>query len=158
MRPQKITFGEMRSSGVISLVFAPTTNAATRSRCRPIGGGTTFDYPTLSRGPSVRPAGNVAQMSVPISARPAWALTLEPRRQLRCLVAPDALAARAFEHINELRGVGIHHHPDKRQFFFTETTDPGGLVFQSRNCLSPKHLHGGPTPETGRRLGNFGSG
>jgi hypothetical protein len=59
-RPQKITIGEMREMGVLSVpVYAPTTDAAIRSPSAPIAGRITSDCLNLkSRGiksPDLRP-------------------------------------------------------------------------------------------------------
>jgi hypothetical protein len=55
------------------------------------------------------------------------------------LVAPYALSAPAFEHMNDAAGLRIHHHSNKTQFLSAGTANPAGLILQDCNkLLSPK--------------------
>jgi hypothetical protein len=54
------------------------------------------------------------------------------------LVAPNALSARAFEHMNDGPGVRIRDHSDELQFFTTEAAGLAGLILDRSNLLSPK--------------------
>jgi len=73
------------------------------------------------------------------------------------LVGPNALAAAAFEHVDDRPRVGNHHRPDMPEFFIAETTGLAGLVHDGRNLLGAKQLHGAPPMERQDR-GVLGTG
>ena len=55
------------------------------------------------------------------------------------LVAPNALSASAFEHMNDAAGLRIHHHSNKTQSLPAGTASLAGLVLHDCNkLLSPK--------------------
>jgi hypothetical protein len=74
MRPQKITLGEMRSGGgrLVSWSIAPTTAAATRSRCRPIDGRMMCGCRILSRGLFAKLVASAALTCGRTSSRRGW--------------------------------------------------------------------------------------
>jgi len=73
------------------------------------------------------------------------------------LVGPSALAASAFEHVDDRPRVGNHHRPDMPEFFIAEATGLAGLVHDGRNLLGAKQLHGAPPMERQDR-GVLGTG
>jgi hypothetical protein len=54
------------------------------------------------------------------------------------LVGPSALAAPAFEHVDDSAGVGNHDRPDMPEFFIAEAAGLGGLVHDGGNLLGAK--------------------
>jgi hypothetical protein len=54
------------------------------------------------------------------------------------LLNPNAFSALAFEHMNDIAGVRIEHHPDEMKSGIAETAGLAGLVLDSSNHLSSK--------------------
>jgi hypothetical protein len=72
--PQKITFGEMRSSGVRDvLVYCRDHHCATTSGSAPSSGRITSSYPILGTGSSAGFAASVVRISGRTFRRVAWA-------------------------------------------------------------------------------------
>ena len=60
-------------------------------------------------------------------------------------IVPDALTAAAFEHVDDLPGIDIHHCSDQLELFTAEAATPRRRTFDLCDFLCLEQLHG-PLP------------